>query len=99
MQHIKYITILATKLVSFKNVIVLFGSKSVGKTHLIFMCSKDLNLISMNLLLKDAITLIDGKGGGSDFSAQGSGKGVNNLGSSLDYAYNKVMGLLINFVD
>ena len=96
---IKYITILATKLVSFKNVIVLFGSKSVGKTHLIFMCSKDLNLISMNLLLKDAITLIDGKGGGSDFSAQGSGKGVNNLGSSLDYAYNKVMGLLINFVD
>lgn len=90
---IKYINVLGTKLVSFPKVIILFGAKSADKTQLLFMCSKDLNLISMNLLLKDAITLIDGKGGGSDFSAQGAGKSINNLSSSLEYAYNKVKGL------
>ena len=47
-------------------------------------------MISMNSLLKDAITLIDGKGGGSALSAQGGGKNNNNLDSSLDYAFNKI---------
>ncbi|MBC8059407.1 MAG: alanyl-tRNA editing protein AlaX-L [Clostridiaceae bacterium] len=92
---IKHTNVLATKLVSFPKVIILFGAKTADKTYLLFMCSKDLNLISMNLLLKDAITLIDGKGGGSDFSAQGAGKSANNLSSSLEYAYNKVKGLLL----
>ena len=87
---LKYINLLATKLVSFPNVIILFGVKSSDKSQLVFMRSKDLTIISMNSLLKDAITLIDGNGGGSDFSAQGGGKNNNNLDSSLDYAYNKV---------
>ena len=90
----KYITVLATKLTSFPKVIVLFGAKSTDKTHLLFMCSKDLDNISMNLLLKDAITLIDGKGGGSSFSAQGAGKSANNLDSCLEYAYNKAIDVL-----
>lgn len=91
---IKYINTLATKLVSFPKVIVLFGIKNEDKTQLIFMCSKDLNLISMNLLLKDAITLIDGKGGGSNFSAQGAGKSSNNLISCIEYAFNKVTTII-----
>ncbi|MBZ9686599.1 DHHA1 domain-containing protein [Clostridium estertheticum] len=92
---LKYTNTLATKLVSQPKVIVLFGVKSVDKANLLFMCSKDLNMISMNALLKDAITLIDGKGGGSDLSAQGGGKNNNNLDSSLDYAYNKVKDHII----
>jgi alanyl-tRNA synthetase len=92
---LKYTNILATKLVSSPKVIVLFGVKSEDKANLLFMCSKDLNMISMNSLLKDAITLIDGKGGGSALSAQGGGKNNNNLDSSLDYAYNKVKDHLI----
>ena len=87
---IKQINSLATKLVSFPKVIVLFGVRTADKTHLLFMCSKDLKHISMNLLLKDAITLIDGKGGGSEFSAQGAGKSASNLVSSLEYAYSKI---------
>ena len=87
---LKYTNTLATKLVSFQKVIVLFGVKSEDKANLLFMCSKDLNIISMDSLLKDAITLIDGKGGGSAFSAQGGGKNNNNLDSALDYAYSKI---------
>ncbi|MCB2290557.1 alanyl-tRNA editing protein AlaX-L [Clostridium sp. CS001] len=68
---LKYTNTLATKLVSFPKVVVLFGVKSEDKSNLLFMCSKDLSIISMDSLLKDAITLIDGNGGGSAFSAQG----------------------------
>ncbi|MBM7869972.1 alanyl-tRNA synthetase [Clostridium pascui] len=87
---LKYINLLASKLVSYPKAIVLFAIKTEDKAQLVFMCSKDLKVISMNLLLKDAITLIDGKGGGSDFSAQGGGKDNNNLISCIEYAYKKV---------
>lgn len=87
---LKYINTIASKLTAYPNVVALFGIKAEDKAHLLFMRSKNLKSINMNLLLKDAITLIDGRGGGSDFSAQGGGKNNNNLESSLDYAYNKV---------
>lgn len=91
---LKHINLLATKLVAYPNVIVLFGVKAEDRATLIFMCSKDLNIISMNTLLKDAITLIDGKGGGNNFSAQGGGKSTSNIPSALDYAYMKVKNSL-----
>lgn len=87
---LKYINLLSSKLVSFPKVVILFGIKTEDKAQLIFMRSKDINTINMNFLLKDAITLIDGKGGGSEFSAQGGGKNNNNLDSSIEYAYNKI---------
>jgi alanyl-tRNA synthetase len=93
---LKYANMLATKLVSAAKVIVLFGVKSGDKANLLFMCSRDLNIIKMDSLLKDAITLIDGKGGGSAFSAQGGGKNNNNLDSSLDYAYSKIKDSIIS---
>jgi alanyl-tRNA synthetase len=93
---LKYTNTLATKLVSAPKVIVLFGVRSEDKANLLFMCSKDLNILSMDALLKDAITLIDGKGGGSAFSAQGGGKNNNNLDSSIDYAYNKIKANIIS---
>ncbi|PRR77966.1 alanyl-tRNA synthetase [Clostridium liquoris] len=84
---LKYVTLLGTKLVSHPKAIVLFGVTSEDKAQLLFMCSKDLNIISMNYLLKDAITLIDGKGGG---------KNNNNLDSSMEYAYNKVKASIMS---
>lgn len=87
---LKYINTIGSKIVSYPNVVALFGVESGDKAHLVFMRSKDLKIISMNALLKDAISLIDGNGGGSDFSAQGGGKNNNNLESSLEYAYSKV---------
>lgn len=93
-KDIKYASLLASKLTVYENVIVLYGVKSESMANLIFMCSKDLKLISMNDLLKDAASLIDGKGGGSSFSAQGGGKGINNLQSALDYAFSKVNNII-----
>ena len=45
-------------------------------------------------MLKDAITLIDGRGGGSKFLAQGGGKNNNNLDSVLDYATMKIKNMI-----
>jgi alanyl-tRNA synthetase len=86
----QYVNLLASRLTSYDNVIALYAIKTESMAYLIFMCSKDLKVISMNDLLKDAIVLIDGKGGGSSFSAQGGGKGLNNLSSAIDYAFSKV---------
>ncbi|MFL0245442.1 alanyl-tRNA editing protein [Candidatus Clostridium stratigraminis] len=90
----KYVNLLASKLVSYENVIVLFGIKSEAIANLLFMCSKNFKKIYMNDLLKDAISLIDGKGGGSPFSAQGGGKSISNLESSIDYAFSKIKNTL-----
>lgn len=87
---LKQLNLLASKLTAFPKVIVLFALKSQDKTQLLFTRSKELNIIHMGNLLKDAITLIDGKGGGSEFSAQGGGKNNNNLESCMDYAYNQI---------
>jgi alanyl-tRNA synthetase len=87
---LKYLNLIGNKLTSFENVIALLALKKDETANLLFMCSKNLKAVSMNSLLKDAITLIDGKGGGSDFSAQGGGKNNNNLESTLDYAFMKV---------
>ncbi len=93
---VKYTNALASKLVLFPSVVVLFGLQVQDKTHVIFMKSKDLKLLSMDSLIKDALTLIDGKGGGSEFSAQGAGKSSNNLSSCLDYAYRKIKNSILS---
>ncbi len=87
---LKYITLLASKLTQTKDVITLFGVKNEATAHLIFMCSKDFKKVHMGNLLKDALTLVDGKGGGSFFSAQGGGKDTANLSSAIDYAFMKI---------
>lgn len=87
---LKYVKLLASKLTAFENIIVLFAVQWEDTAHLIFMCSKNLKNINMGSLLKDAISLIDGSGGGSPTSAQGGGKNNSNLSSSLDYAFMKI---------
>lgn len=89
-ENLKYVNTVGSKLTAFDNVVALLAIKTDDRANLLFMCSKDFNMLSMNTLLKDAISLIDGKGGGSDFSAQGGGKNINNLNSAMDYAFMKV---------
>lgn len=90
----KHISKVATKIVEGNKAIVLFANRSGDRVNLIFMCSKELKGISMDALLKDAITLVDGRGGGSAFAAQGGGKNNNNLHSLINYAVMKVKNTL-----
>lgn len=80
----------ATKLVSSPHVITLLGLKVDNMAYLVFMCSPELKSLHMSRLLQDSITFIDGRGGGTASSAQGGGKGMNNLESALLYADKKL---------
>ncbi|MBU3195910.1 alanyl-tRNA editing protein [Clostridium algidicarnis] len=93
---LKYISKLTSKLVEHENTIALIVVTSKERANLIFASSKDVKNLNMNDLLKDAISLIDGKGGGSTFLAQGAGKNNNNLQSVIDYAHRKVKIILEN---
>ena len=72
----------------------MFGVEGEGRANLIFTCSKDIKKLNMNEILKDAITLIDGRGGGNQTLAQGAGKNVSNLNSTMDYAVMKIRQIL-----
>ena len=90
---IKYISKIAEKITLNDNMIVLFAIRSEDKANLIFAASKNISNISMSDLLKDAISLIDGRGGGSKFMAQGGGKNSSNLQGAMDYALRKVSSI------
>ncbi len=89
-EDVKQVNKVVAKIVENENTLALMAVKAGDRANLIFAASKDFKGISMNELLKDAITLIDGKGGGSTYQAQGAGKNNNNLESALDYAVSKI---------
>lgn len=93
-ENLKYINNLTSKLVETPNTITLMAVKSEDKVNLIFACTKGIKEIKVNEVLKDAISLIDGKGGGSPFIAQGAGKNNANLDGALDYAFNKIKEMI-----
>ncbi|MGL5381305.1 DHHA1 domain-containing protein [Clostridium sp.] len=93
-ESIKYIQKLVSKIVENEKTIALMVTINDDKANLIFGSSKDIKAISMSELLKDAITLIDGRGGGSAHLAQGGGKNNNNLEMALDYAMSKLKNSL-----
>lgn len=89
-ETIKYVNTLISKIVENDNMVTLMAVVSDDKVNLIFACSKNLKDVKVNELLKDTITLIDGRGGGSPFLAQGGGKNNGNLENALNYAFNKL---------
>ena len=89
-ENMKFLTKLANSLCEEENRVVLFALKGEDKANLLFACSKNLKTLNMGELLKDAITLIDGRGGGSNLLAQGAGKNIGNLENAIDYAIRKV---------
>lgn len=89
-ENLKYISKIATKITEEENTIALIALKNDDKVNVIFAAAKNLTNINMNNLLKDAITLVDGRGGGSPYLAQGGGKNNGNLESALNYAFSKL---------
>lgn len=89
-ENIKQITKIANKLVEKDSVVALLAIKNQDKANLLFASSKNNINLDMNTLLKDSISLIDGRGGGSKVLAQGAGKNNSNLDSALDYAIMRI---------
>ena len=86
----KYVSKVSNKITEKDDRVVLFAVVNGDRVNLVFSCSKNLKNLDMNQLLKDAIKLIDGKGGGSKTTAQGGGKNNSNLESLMSYAMMKL---------
>lgn len=85
---------IVSKLVENEKVVVLYAVKGEERVNVIFATSKDIKNLNISDVLKDSITLLDGKGGGNKFLAQGAGKDNGNLEATLDYATNKIKNFL-----
>ncbi|MGL5151479.1 MAG: DHHA1 domain-containing protein [Clostridium sp.] len=86
----KELSNIATKLTNNENIVALLATINEDKVNVIFTSSKNVKNIKMGDLLKDSITLIDGKGGGSQNLAQGAGKNNNNLEACFEYTLRKI---------
>lgn len=92
-KNMNYINKIANKITEIENNIGLFALINNDRLNLLFACSKNLEKIDMNTLLKDSIKLVDGKGGGSKTLAQGGGKNNGNLDSLFDYVKIKIKSI------
>lgn len=81
---------LSSSLVNHDRCIAILGINTNNQARLLFSRSKDLDTINMKEILNSCIPLIDGKGGGSPFSAQGGGKNSDNLEAAIDNAYKQI---------
>ena len=93
-EDLKYVSKVSSKLVGEDNVVALMAIKNKERVNLIFSSSQNIKSFSMNDILRDAITLIDGKGGGNSHQAQGGGKNNSNLENTLEYAVNKIRSFI-----
>lgn len=92
-KNMNYINKIANKITETENNVGLFALINNDRLNLLFACSKNLEKIDMNNLLKDSIKLVDGKGGGSKTLAQGGGKNNGNLDSLFDYVKIKIKSI------
>lgn len=93
-EEMRFLNKLASKIVEEDGRIVLFATHDKEKANLLFACSKSISNLNVSDLLKDVISLIDGKGGGSNVLAQGGGKNISNLDNAMDYALRKVRDII-----
>lgn len=93
-EDLKYISKIAGKINDLNNSIGLFGIKNKDKVNLVYTASKNIKNIKMNDLLKDAMKLVDGKGGGNPYLAQAGGRNNGNLEATLNYTLSRLKTIL-----
>jgi alanyl-tRNA synthetase len=81
---------LAQALVTHTNVVALLGSTEKDAARLVFARSAEAPG-DMNVLMRDACAVIDGRGGGKPDLAQGGGKNVMKLDEALNSATREVV--------
>ncbi len=76
---------LAHALISRPGTIALLGSRDKDTARLVFARSADASG-DMSLLMREACTMLDGRGGGKPDLAQGGGKNISKLDDALTHA-------------
>lgn len=91
-EDMRYLNKLANKLTVEDNNVILLANKNLENknVNMLFACSKNLVNLHMGNLLKDAITLVDGKGGGNNVMAQGGGKNLDNIDNAIEYSIRRI---------
>ena len=72
-------------MIAHPNTIALLGSRDKEAARLVFAKAADAPG-DMNVLMRHACELLEGRGGGKPDLAQGGGKNVENLDEALDQA-------------
>ena len=85
----KFLNKIVNKIINENTSIIIFFNILDNKVSVICACSKDIK-INMNDILNEILLIIDGKGGGSNIMAQGSGSGVEDVKKALNISYQKV---------
>jgi alanyl-tRNA synthetase len=80
---------LAMALISNPHTVALLGSRDKETARLVFARSADA-VGDMNALMRDACSLLDGRGGGKPDLAQGGGKNTENLDEAIAQAANRL---------
>lgn len=85
-----YLNSIIKKIVEKENTVALITNKSQQKANIIFSCSKNLEFLKLNEILKESLKFINGKGGGNSTLSQGSGDNDNKLKEAVNYAVEKI---------
>jgi alanyl-tRNA synthetase len=90
-REMEEIKVLANKLTLQAHVTVLFGIKGPEKGQLLFARSRDGREVDLASLLQKVLPLVEGKGGGSKYSAQGGGKLAEGVDAAVELAYDELV--------
>lgn len=85
-----YLNSIIKKIVEKENTVALITNKSQQKANIIFSCSKNLEFLKLNEILRESLKFINGKGGGSSTLSQGSGDNNDKLKEAVKYAVEKI---------
>ena len=93
-EDVKYISKIANKITENKNKIALIAVENNERVNLVFSGSENLNNINMKILLDESLSLLEGRGGGNIYLAQGAGKNNGNIELALESALKSIESMM-----